>query len=342
MNSRSKSDPGVSIIVPVKNGVETIRELLESLMRIDYEKGKVEVVVVDGNSTDSTREIVSQFPVKLLVEERPGLNAARNTGIKHSGGEIIVFTDSDCVVPRDWVKRMTENFQDSQVGCVGGSVRGYYDSFLSQYCDESIVPVLRIFRKRKVLHKVNPPLQYPAGCNMAIKREVIEEAGLFDENIKYGFDEDELVERICKKGHKMVLDPEVLVKHKHRLSLKKLLKQTFQYGRGGALLSKIDKIESSFSRWTLEYVLGFAIWISTILSLALFTVFTGSLMSLIMLLTGLLLPPTGLMIFYGYQACRRKDKRIGKILVYPFIDIMRSIAFLAGAIYQLLKRKRQI
>lgn len=342
MNSENGFVPSVSIIVPVKNGAATIQELLESLMQIGYEKGKLIVIVVDGNSTDNTREIVSKFPVKLLEEEGSGLNAARNTGIKHSKGEIIAFTDCDCVVPKDWIQRITENFRDSRVGCVGGNILGHYDNLLSQYCDESVMPVMRIFKKREVLDTVKPPLRYPAGCNIAIKREALETVGIFNEKIKYGFDEDELVERICKEGYKMVLDPKVLVKHKHRPTLLGLLKQTFQYGRGGGLLSKVKGVRSAFSKWTLLCILGFIVWISTILSSALFTIFAGSVTSLAILSTILLLPPIGLMIFYTHQTLSKEDKKYGKILVYPFIDVTRSITFLAGAIYQLLKREDKI
>jgi len=342
VNVENEIFPSVSVIVPVKNGATTIQELLESLMQIDYEEDKIQVIVVDGDSTDNTREIVSKFPVKLLKEERSGLNAARNTGIKYSKGEIIAFTDCDCVVSNDWIKRIVENFQDSQVGCVGGNILGYHGDFFSQYCDQSIMPVMRIFKKREILDEVKPPLQYPAGCNMAIKRKALDEVGIFNENIRYGFDEDELVERICKEGYKMVLDPKVFVKHKHRLTLSDLLKQTFQYGRGGGLLSRMKGTGSVFSKWILLCILGFIIWISTILSLVLFTIFTGSIISFATLSIILLLPPIGLMGFYIHQTYNKEDKKYGKILAYPFIDIMRSITFIAGAIYQLLKPEDKI
>ncbi|MEM2936003.1 MAG: glycosyltransferase, partial [Candidatus Bathyarchaeia archaeon] len=81
--------PVVSVVVPVRNGEATIGRLLDSLLEVDYDRGKVEVLVVDGNSTDKTREIVSKYPVELLTEEGQGLNAARNTGIRNSGGKII-------------------------------------------------------------------------------------------------------------------------------------------------------------------------------------------------------------------------------------------------------------
>ena len=107
-----KTSPSVTVIVPVRNGEQTIQSLLESLQKLDYNRNKVEVIVVDGNSTDKTQEIVKRYPVKLIVEKRKGLNVARNTGIKCSKGEIIAFTDSDCIVPPDWLRRLWEQ-QDS-------------------------------------------------------------------------------------------------------------------------------------------------------------------------------------------------------------------------------------
>jgi glycosyltransferase involved in cell wall biosynthesis len=336
LQERSQSYPKVSVIIPVKNGANHIRELLDSLMQVDYEKDKMEIIVVDGKSTDETREVVSQYPVQLLTEERPGLNGARNTGLRHSSGEIIVFTDFDCVIPKNWIAEIVENFQNSNVGCAGGNVQRYYEDFLSQYADESIMPVMRIFKKRETIDSVKPPMHYPAGCNMAFKREAIEKAGIFDESIKYGFDEDELVERICRRGYKMVLDPQVLVKHKHRASIQNLLKQNFSYGRGLGNLLKIKGLESAFSKWAVLCLAGFMFWTALILSLIVYTLFTFLLMSLIVLIFMLLLPPIGLMIFYIYQIIKRHRKYYS-ILTYPFIDIARMLAFMFGMIYQLLK-----
>ncbi|MGQ9744234.1 MAG: hypothetical protein ACUVQW_06430, partial [Candidatus Bathycorpusculaceae bacterium] len=59
--------------------------------------------------------------------------------------------------------------------------------------------------------------------------------------------------------------------------------------------------------------------------------------SQIILLTMLLLPPVGLMIFYGYQTVKKRDKKYGRIIFYPFIDIARALAFTIGGVYQLLK-----
>jgi len=332
--------PKVSVIVPVKNGAAHVGELLASLVQVDYDRDKLEIIVVDGNSTDNTREIISQYPVKLLTEERPGLNAARNTGIKHSSGEFIIFTDFDCVVPKNWIKKIVENFQNSDVGCVGGSILGYYNDFLSRYADESIIPVMRVFKKRKVLTAVKPPQQYPAGCNMAIRQDILKKSGVFDESVKYGFDEDELVERINLAGYKMVLDPNVSVKHKHRSVIRELIKQTFNYGRGLGNLLKTRGIRTAFSKWALLCLIAFVVFSSIILSLILYTLFAGSFTSQIILLATVFFPLLALITFYAYQTFKKEDKKYGRVIIYPFLDIVRSLTFIFGIIFQLFKKEK--
>ena len=337
MEIKNEAYPKVSIVVPVKNGAAKIKDLLDSLMRIDYDREKLEIIVVDGNSTDTTKEIVSKYPVKLVMEEKTGVNVARNTGIKNSSGEIIAFTDHDCVVPENWVKAIVRSFQDPQVGCVGGKILRYTDDFLSCYADESLVPVMRIFKKKTIISRIKSPLYYPVGCNFAVRREAIEKVGFFDERFTYGFDELEFAERICGEGYKIVLTPEVMVKHKHRSTLSELLKQTFRYGQGGGLLPKTKGIKSIFSKWVLLSIIGFTLWASILLYLTFCTFFAGINGFLAILFVLLFAPPTVLMILYTYRTFKMGDGRYERILLYPLMDIARFVAFVAGGINCLLK-----
>lgn len=330
--------PTVSVIVPVWNGERTIRDLLESLLQIDYDKEKLEVIVVDGNSTDKTRDIVAEYPVKLIVEKRRGLNVARNTGVKASSGEIVAFTDADCVVPKEWVRKLVRNFQDPDVGCVGGTVKGYGSDFTSIYGDNSVMPVMRLFRQREKLDMVKLFLRYPAGCNMAFRREAILKAGGFDENIHFSCDEVEFVERVCQAGYKMILDPEVLILHKHRTTVKGILKQAFQYGRGSGNLLKKKKAKDILSFWSLLSLISFFAWITIASSLMFLTITTRLQIVLMLFLAFIFAPLIGLIILYTRRAL--KNKRYKAILIYPFIDILRVFAFCIGEIYQLIRREK--
>ena len=329
------ASPSVTVIVPVRNGEMTIQPLLESLQKLDYDPNKVEVIVVDGNSTDRTQEIVKEYPVKLVVEERNGLNVARNTGIKKGNGDIVAFTDSDCIVPSNWVTKIVENFKDPQVSCVGGSAEALDGDFVSQYADNSIVRLMPGFTKREELQEVKPFFKHPAGCNMAFRRKTAEQVGYFDENIKYGFDEVEFADRICRAGHKMVLDPEVSVWHKHRSTLADFLKQNFQYGKGSGLVLKQNRLKDSVSKWSFLGLMGFITWILIVGSLTYLNLTSTSGLFFWLLFSFTLLPLFILGSVYAYRALF--NKKFARVVVYPFIDFFRTLSFCSGQLYQVVR-----
>jgi len=320
--------------------LKTIQPLLESLQKLDYASDKVEVIVVDGNSTDKTRDIVKKYPVTLVVEERKGLNVARNTGIKSGNGEIVAFTDSDCIVPPDWVTKIVENFKDPQVSCVGGSAKALDSDFVSQYADNSIVRLMPFFTKREELEKVKPFFRHPAGCNMAFRRKVAEKVGYFDENIQYGFDEVEFADRVCMAGYKMVLDPEVSVWHKHRATLGDFMKQNFQYGKGSGLVLKRNRLKDAVSRWAFLGLIGFISWLLIVGSLSFLTLSSSSSIFQWLLFGFTGLPLIILASVYVYRAVQ--NKKFARIVTYPFIDLFRTLSFCSGQVYQLFKRTRNV
>jgi len=334
-----KSPRSVTVVVPVRNRELTIQPLLDSLQKLDYDTNKVEVIVVDGNSTDKTQEIVKKYPVKLVVEKRKGLNLARNTGIKCAKGEIVAFTDSDCIVPPNWITKIVENFKDPQISCVGGSAKALDNDFISQYADNSIVRLMPFFTKREELKKVKPFFRHPAGCNMAFRRKVAEEVGYFDEHIQYGFDEVEFADRICRAGYKMVLDPDVLVWHKHRSTFREFLKQNFQYGKGSGLVLKRKRLKDAVSKWSFLSLIGFISWLLIVGSLT-FLTFTSSSSIFFWLLFGFTgLPLLILATVYAYRALQ--NKKLTRVVIYPFIDLFRTLSFCFGQVYQVFKKTRK-
>jgi GT2 family glycosyltransferase len=294
--------------------------------------------VVDGESTDGTREVVKKYPVKLIIERKDGLNAARNAGIRNSNGEIIAFTDCDCIVSSHWIRKIVENFKDPQVSCVGGSAKGRDNDFVSQYADNSLVPLMPFFKKREELDMIRPFLHHPAGCNMAFRRKALQEVGCFDEDIQYGFDDVEFVERVCKAGYKMVLDPDVLVWHKHRSTFKEFLKQNFNYGRGSGVLLKRRGAKNMVSTWSFLSLGGFISWLLIIGSLTFLSITTNLIIFPLLLFGFTGMPLLVLMGFYLHKAL--ENKRYERAFIFPFIDFLRGFSFFFGQIYQLFKTNK--
>ncbi|MCW4048459.1 MAG: glycosyltransferase [Candidatus Bathyarchaeota archaeon] len=326
--------PSLSIIVPVMNMVRTIGDLLESLMDIDYDKDKLEIIIVDGNSRDGTREIIEEYPVTLVQQEGRGLNAARNTGIKYSSGDIIAYTDGDCVVPRDWAKAIVENFRDPSVGVVGGIMEGYDKSdLLSNYIDETFFQVTPGFRYRIETTDLRL-MQFPAGANMAFRRSALARVSFFDENITYGFDDLQPVEALGFKGFRIVLDPSVNIRHQHRSNIWALMKQHFNYGRGGTLLV-IHKRTSLLASWFASYL----IFTMSALGIFTFLLYLGIRLRHPMpfnIVLGSFGIFTSFIMIY-YLPISVLGGKIWKLFAYPVLDILRGFAFTCGGVYQLFK-----
>jgi len=99
----------VSVVIPVLNGEKTLRNCLQSVINQDYED--YEIVVVNNNSQDNTAKIIDEFrarsnKIKIVFETKRTRGAARRKGELNSKGKIILMTDADCVVPKNWIREM--------------------------------------------------------------------------------------------------------------------------------------------------------------------------------------------------------------------------------------------
>jgi glycosyltransferase involved in cell wall biosynthesis len=115
----------ISVVVVTKNRPENLRNLLHSLVR--QSSIPDEVVVVDNNSIKNYESVFQEFqdhlPLKTVVEPTPGIPAARNRGIYESCGDIIIFTDDDCVADTRWIEEIVKPFyKNPYIGIVGGEI----------------------------------------------------------------------------------------------------------------------------------------------------------------------------------------------------------------------------
>lgn len=242
----------VSIIVPVYNGERTLDKCIKSLLYLEYPKEKYEIIVVDNNSTDNSIEIAKKYPVKLLHEGKQSSYAARNFGVKNAKGEIVAYTDADCVVDKEWLRQLVKNFKDETIAGVGGEILAYNPkSIVERYSDKNDVLSQKSNFNFEI---VGFKMPFMATANAAYKKQILNEIGLFDDSFTSGGDVD-LAWRITLNGYKIVFEPKALIYHRHRTTLYGLFKQFFRYGEGHPKLFR--KHNAIFSKKYSIDILGY-------------------------------------------------------------------------------------
>lgn len=212
----AESLPFISVIIPVRNGEGRLETCLASLQNQTYPKDRFEVIVADGRSVDRTVEISKEFGA--IVVDNPGLIQAtgRNVGIKAAQGNLLAFTDDDCIVPPNWLANAERYLRDDHVGGVGGPTK------LPESATDFSRAVFVLFRwaslARYSVHS-DVPLASDApdlpGCNVIYRARAVEEAGLYREKLTTAEDVD-LNLRIIDKGYRLEYWPDLLAWHSKR------------------------------------------------------------------------------------------------------------------------------
>ncbi len=243
MPSSSKNFPFVSVVVPVFNDSERIRVCLGALEKQTYAKKLYEVIVVDNASDESVKPILDKFTrARAAFEPRRGSYAARNKGISLSNGEVIAFTDSDCVPASDWIEKGVENLlRFPNCGIVGGKVEF---TFKNQDKPMTVEVVDSIsFLQQKLYVEV---YKFSATANLFTFREVLEHVGHFDWALKSGGDW-EWSRRVFLSGYHIIYADDTKVSHRARKSFGELYNKAIRVARGLHKLEKKDSYPSSTS-----------------------------------------------------------------------------------------------
>jgi glycosyltransferase involved in cell wall biosynthesis len=215
----------VSVIVPAYNARKTIGQCIEALLSQKYQRENYEVIVIDDGSTDGTAEAVKTYPVKYIYQRNQGPATARNAGVREAQGEIILFTDSDCVPSDNWIAEMIKPFEDKEVVAVKGSYKTRQKSMVARFAQIEFEERFEMLKKTESIDMVDT---YSAGY----RKEIFLQMGGFDPYFPVANNEDtELSYRMSKLGYKMVFNPDAIVYHlNHPSSIRRYTRLKFWRG----------------------------------------------------------------------------------------------------------------
>lgn len=228
----------VSVVVPILNAARTLPSCLAAIERLDPQP--LEILFVDNGSTDGSLTLLHTFEqahagarIRVLTERTRGPSAARNTGVHASQGEIIAFTDADCVPAPDWLHDLMDAFTDETISAVAGNILGYQPSKLLEKF-QSLFTLRADLNQEQIFDRYTLTTGGFPTANLAVRKKTLEEIGGFDESLEiYGEDHD-LCRRIYGVGGWIKAIPCGTVFHIHRSTILRFLQQNFGFGRGHA------------------------------------------------------------------------------------------------------------
>ncbi|MBQ6225812.1 MAG: glycosyltransferase [Bacteroidaceae bacterium] len=302
-----------SIIIPVYNRPDEVDELLQSLTEQSFKD--LEVIIVEDGSSQPCENVVhryaSKLPLRYYTKENSGPGQTRNFGAEHSQGEFLIFLDSDCVLPPDFLKEVDAELSREECDAWGGPDRAH-DSFTPvqkaiSYSMTSFITTGGIRGGKKQMDKKF----YPRSFNMGIRRSLYRQLGGFS-SMRFGEDID-LSLRIYKSEASCRLFPEAWVWHKRRTDFKKFFKQVHNSG-----IARINLMKRHPGSLKLVHLLP-----------AIFTI--GVFLCLLLFLVGLVFTGLGLYTgFFGLTGCN-----MGLIVAFIGAAIM-LLALLPLLLFSLL------
>ncbi|HZC44454.1 MAG TPA: glycosyltransferase [Acidobacteriaceae bacterium] len=260
--------PKISVILPVRNEVRSLGQLLEQLLQQNYPAEKLEILVADGRSTDGTPALVeqkaSQATVAMRVIDNPGIRsgAGRNAGVAAATGDIILFIDGHCEIPskdllRDTAKLLEETGADCL--CRPQPLIAFAPRGVGRIIADARASALGHGRDSLIYDMHHSGFVHPASSGATYRRAVFERVGMYDES----FDACEDVEfntRVAAAGYKAYTDPRLSVYYEPRKSFRGLFRQMMRYGVGRVRLARRHPESASMSQWAPAILLaGFAI-----------------------------------------------------------------------------------
>jgi glucosyl-dolichyl phosphate glucuronosyltransferase len=253
----------ISVICCTYNRDRVFEETVRSFLECGTDGIEHELLLIDNNSTDKTREIGEGFGarypgIRYMNEPSQGHPLAKNRGIRESRGEIVAFVDDDVFFVSGWLKALASAFErHPEIACIGGKVVSYFEGERPPWLKDEMLWIYGVTRYGDLEKEIRFP-DIPIGCNMAFRRSVFEKIGDFHMSLgrKPGIllsgDEDHFLLRAERAGLKTLYAPDVQVSHRvppARLTRDWVLSRFYWAGVSEIAMKQLG--DDPFSRWIL-------------------------------------------------------------------------------------------
>lgn len=330
----------ISIICPIFNEEKYIENCIKSIINQDFSLEEIELILVDGISNDSTRNIIQKYIqkysfIRLLDNPERSVSYALNIGIKNSKGNYIARIDAHAVFPKNYLSTLYKYSQDldaDNIGCLINTLPANSSTqaeAISFALSSSFGMGSSLFRVGT--NKIQEVDTVPFGF---FKKDIFEKIGLFDTDLIRNQD-DEFNGRIIKSGGKIFLIPEISIDYYPRDSLKKTYNMFYQYGLYKPLVNKKLGSPATIRQFfPLLFVIG--LFVGFLLSLTHQLFFIFYLIAILLYLS--------LSVFFSFKSYK-KFKKISLFIYQPITYFIIHYAYGWGyltGIKNIILRKRSI
>ncbi len=223
-----------SVVIPTRDRPAQLTAALEAVAELEYPPERWEaVVVLDGGSSEEAEGLQrrhADIPLRVIAQPPAGPAVARNTGAARARGKFLAFTDDDCAPSKGWLSALEESLNEAPGALVGGmTVNGLPDNRYSDASQRIIDAVYRHYNGD------SRSATFLTTNNLAVAAQRYHELGGFDPSFPLAAAEDrDFCDRWNGAGRSLVYAPDAVVTHFHRMTLKTLARQQYNYGRGAS------------------------------------------------------------------------------------------------------------
>lgn len=318
--------PFVSVMIPVRNEAAYIDRCLEAVLNQDYSQERIEILIADGMSDDTTRDKLDKIMqnddrVKVYENSSQFVANGLNLLTSHAKGEILIRVDGHCVIAPDYISKCVRYLQSGAADGVGGPMRSVGENTISSTIALAMSSKFGVgassFRTETSQTKYVDTIPFPA-----YTREIVNKVGPYDEELVRNQD-DEYNYRIRKAGGRLLLSSDVQSVYYSRGSLRKLWQQYFQYG-----FYKVRVLQKHPQQMQTRQFVPFLFVFSIIISIIFSLVFQWGWIVLVGLLSIYMLANIGVSFLLSRKAGGQHLWQLP--LAYATLHISYGMGFLVG------------